>query len=79
MTNIKALSDAATPGVWEASDGPVSGEYEILSNGEYLTDMKPSDAAFICELVKAYRDGTLVEAQSKPTDTPTGQPEAGDV
>ena len=82
MTDIKALSDAATQGVWEVSqysrahnvayvkDG--SG-FRFLSIAEWgdtgkNTPQPFSDAKLICAAVNGIRNGTLVDSQQARRD-----------
>lgn len=65
MTDLKALSDAATQGEW-GHDG-YGREVWLEADGDpigvgYEGEIKEADAAFICALVNEYRAGRLVPA-----------------
>ena len=59
MSDLKKLSDAATPGPWVRYQ-----RFLILpekGNRHFGETHAPEDAAFICAVVNAYRAGELVE------------------
>jgi hypothetical protein len=77
MSDLKALSNRAYPGPWsihgDTNEGWIGGP-ETEDGGDVIADMPlgaedsirnwPHNAAFICALVNAYREGRLIECRA---------------